>query len=62
MLMRPATTVGFQQTLPLISQYSSVESRQGNAPEDEKLDDPTEGFGWKIGVPVGYTYDVVAKR
>jgi hypothetical protein len=60
MLMRPATTVGFQQTLPLISQYSSVESRQGNAPEDEKLDDPTKG--WKIGVPIGYTCDVVAKR
>jgi hypothetical protein len=37
-----------------------MESRLVNAPEDLKLDVPTEG--WKIGVPIGCPCDVVAER
>jgi hypothetical protein len=59
MLMRQASTVGFQQTLPLISGWSSAESRSGDTPEEE-LNVPTEG--WNMGVPIGNPCDVMAER
>jgi hypothetical protein len=58
--MRWVSTAGFWQILPPILGYSSMESRSGDAPKDEELDVPTEG--WKIGVPIGYPYDVMAER
>jgi hypothetical protein len=37
-----------------------MESRSRDAPEDEELDVPTDG--WKIGVPIGYLCDVMEAR
>jgi hypothetical protein len=37
-----------------------MESRSGDAPEDEKLDVPT--VGWKMGVLIGYTCDFMEER
>jgi hypothetical protein len=37
-----------------------MESRSGDAPDNEELDVPAEG--WKIGVLVGYSCDIMEER